>query len=799
MNDGRSIGFSASPLSSPPVVRAVVVPAMAAVAIATWLLFAPVPILGTGTHDTFPVPSASPGFVSPNLRQSHVEPGTTYLESPPGERGMVEFRVAPAKQRMDWVTLAINAANSRELTVECVSNSGRTTTFSLERGRLVWTTLDLGPIARGARELRIRVRLVASEEASTVLYGLRATIHVWRGITARRTAVALVSAAMVLLAWAASAWLFARAARLAVRAVWAAEAPALAPLIVLGFAPWLASSTGGSFLTTLAFGAGLAAVLARTLCRILRLDAAPEPRRAGIVLMTELWLVATLIFGKPIVNGDGVQYYAYARTTVFDGNLSIRDEYEQGLSRFGSPGPLLGTTSRGFQYAFAPPGVAVLWVPVLALTRLVGRAANAIGVPAVMDGYAVRDMFAVSLVSWCAALAGLFACHHVLVRRFRPSSTQLAMLVIAFGSPLLGSAFEMPTSAHSIDFAFASLLVAAVISARERHTRDYWFLIGACCGFLLAIRHQNALLALFAIAPLITFSKTMLELTGLGAALIVGGIVGYAPQVAINLALFGSPFVFHRIYVPGVLFPPAVWRDLFSWQHGLFSWTPLMLVGAAGLLAAACRGRHARWARLMAMCFAAQVALIGLIPDNVSIRFGQRYLINCLPFLAFGCAWVSDRIAHAGRFAVFGATCLLAIVWNIGLYSLFTATVGGIDKTGQSMTWRELAIKEAIYAPQLWTSHLAGASINGRSFPILTSIVNAPRVDRTVVLAACMIGGCLTAFAAIAWLGVAADRRSTQRTPLEQRALAIVVWALLLLIVVVSIVWLSMATPPVTS
>ena len=92
-------------------------------------------------------------------------------------------------------------------------------------------------------------------------------------------------------------------------------------------------------------------------------DQSTHPDRAARALLASGFVIVTLVFGKPIVNGDGAQYYAYARTTVIDQNLLIADEYREERARFQSATPMLGLTPRGYDYAFAPVGAAVFWLP----------------------------------------------------------------------------------------------------------------------------------------------------------------------------------------------------------------------------------------------------------------------------------------------------------------------------------------------------------------------------------------------------------------------------------------------------
>ncbi len=93
---------------------------------------------------------------------------------------------------------------------------------------------------------------------------------------------------------------------------------------------------------------------------------------------------------------------------------------------------------------------------------------------------------------------------------------------------------------------------------------------------------------------------------------------------------------------------------LVSWQDGAPYWTPVLALGAAGLLWAAWRRP---WARLFLAVLAANVYLAAVVALEGSTHgsgddaLGMRVLADCTPLLAAGLAaalaaglaWLADR------------------------------------------------------------------------------------------------------------------------------------------------------------
>src|SRR4029077_12775748 len=115
----------------------------------------------------------------------------------------------------------------------------------------------------------------------------------------------------------------------------------------------------------------------------------------------------------------------------------------------------------------------------------------------------------------------------------------------------------------------------------------------------------------------------------------------------------------------------AFFDVLFSSNHGLFSWTPVVLLSSAGLFI------FWRWQRSAGTpflaAFLAFYLFISCYPDWAGISsYGNRFFVSLTPLFILGLAVFFDRSAPPFRSpppALAAAIALLAVftLWNAGL------------------------------------------------------------------------------------------------------------------------------------
>jgi hypothetical protein len=423
---------------------------------------------------------------------------------------------------------------------------------------------------------------------------------------------------------------------------------------------------------------------------------AAGPTRGQWTLLVCLFLLSLPAVTPRIYSSDEIQYVAYLRSLWFDHDLSFENEYQyfydRGIAR--SEGFhetfLERTTDTGRRINFGTIGCAILWSPFYlvgdAVARVTGAPVDGLSKPyiaAIAYGSAVYGFLALGLAILCARRLGLNGFG--------------AGLAVWLGTPLLFYMYVAPGFSHA-----CSAFGVALFTYTWLRVRDGWEIRGvvalAAAGALMAmIREQDAF---FAAGPALDWilvnAKWQMpnakERLVAGLAGCLAFLVVFAPQAAAYFILNGHlgphASVANKMNWRG----PHVLQVLFSPEHGFFVWTPLALLGLAGLVwltlpttpgsvafaptSVASAFRRKRQAGLCLLIMVAlQIYLGGSVESwTVAGGFGQRRFIALTTALVIGSAWAADalRISTRAR-RLFTALTVLAVYWNLALIAEFAA------------------------------------------------------------------------------------------------------------------------------
>lgn len=407
--------------------------------------------------------------------------------------------------------------------------------------------------------------------------------------------------------------------------------------------------------------------------------------RRKIVVLLLAFLATLPAVTTRLYASDEVQYYAWLRSITFDRDADFENEYRHfydsgvvGTELFHETFLADRVNEHGRRINFAPVGSAILWSPFYTIGHV---AAMASGAPA--DGYSQPYISAVAYGSACygflAVLLGM-----AIIRRLLGEGSG-AMLAILFGTPLLFYIYVTPPFAHANSAFAVSLFLWQWLRTRDDGWRPVQVvLLGAACGLMGMVREQDLF---FAAGPALDFLRwawTADRARAVRAAAtgVASVLVAFSPQLLAYKVLNGHfgpteltarKMTWTSPHAAGVLFSP---------EHGLFAWTPLVLVAVAGLVLLAA-GRHAGIARrdrdiawiagLGLVMFALQVYVSGSVESwTVAGAFGQRRFVAMTPLFGLGLAAViaATRGARAARIALV-AGLVLGIWWNLGLMAQF--------------------------------------------------------------------------------------------------------------------------------
>ena len=430
---------------------------------------------------------------------------------------------------------------------------------------------------------------------------------------------------------------------------------------------------------------------------------------AGQRLLTAIFVLTLPLVTPRLRASDEIEYFVYLPSLVVDHDLEFGNEYQRFYDESPKTLDLFKGTfldkrepDTGRHINFGPIGTAVLWCPFYLSTHAALHVGRALGATVAADGLSRAYVVSVCYASALYGFVGFLLIHSAL-RRFGGCEDAVAALAVAamwLGTPALYYMTMAPGFSHAASLFAVSWLVWLWLRARERGGGSVadWLVIGAAGGLAGLVREQDAL---FLAAPglwlLFETARRRGWLWGAGRALALASaaFAVFAPQLVVYKVLNGR-FRPSRMVSGKLDFSsPHFLQVLFDPGHGLFLWTPLLLVGAVGLAWAVGRRRDGI-AALLAVAFLLQVWINGcLYTWTQGGSFGSRRFVAATPIFAWGLAvLLSGLVPRIGR--ILTATVLAAFIWwNVSLIVQFGLKL--MDR--QRLEWPRVAINQVVEVP----------------------------------------------------------------------------------------------------
>jgi len=406
---------------------------------------------------------------------------------------------------------------------------------------------------------------------------------------------------------------------------------------------------------------------------------------------------------RRIYASDEVQYVAFLRSLWFDRDVSFDNEYRQFYATGTTRDPMFAATfidpatATGLRRNFGTIGSAILWAPFYAAADAGVRLARAAGSSVAADGYSAPYISAVCIGSAVYGLLALLlawiAARRVLEAAGLPAGahTALAAAAAGLGTPLLFYMYIAPGFAHAASAFAVAAFVLAWLVVRDRWSLSGMVVLGALAGLMAMVREQDAFVI---IGPAIDLAWSVVRhgrVRAIGPALAgaAAAVLVYLPQAAAYLAINGrlgpSPLVSRKMtwtspHAAGVLFSP---------EHGLFFWTPLALLAAAGLVllvarpggvrspaagASAPREASLRIGVGLLAIVLLQVYVAGSVESwTVAGAFGQRRFVAMTAPCVIGLSVLGAHLARSRARVPAAVVAGLCVWWNLGLMVQFGA------------------------------------------------------------------------------------------------------------------------------
>jgi len=389
---------------------------------------------------------------------------------------------------------------------------------------------------------------------------------------------------------------------------------------------------------------------------------------------------------NPVVHGDGVGYYAYARAPLVQHNLNFEEDWRNGNENFVRlrvqpdgqilPGDYTRTGHLGNLFTVGP---ALLWSPFLLLAHAMVLGWNELGGHVPANGFSFPYLLAMAGGTAAYGFAGLLLGFSLARKYVAEKWAFLATLGIWFGSSLLVYMYFNPSWSH----AHSAFAVALFLWYWERTHggRSFveWLVLGLIGGLMIDVYYLNGVLLIIPlIESLIAYGQYLKEkvqgawkLFQQNLVFLLTIVVVALPTFVTRKIVFGGYFTFGSYGVLPWNWSAPYWRSvLFSSDHGLLSWTPLLGLALLGFLFAP---RSARPIALyLAAAWAAFYYVISSYPywDGIS-SFGNRFFVSLTPIFILGLALLlsaAARVFPSSKRSLVLLSAVLAclMAWNCG-------------------------------------------------------------------------------------------------------------------------------------
>ncbi|MGC2529251.1 MAG: hypothetical protein WA639_15990, partial [Candidatus Acidiferrum sp.] len=414
----------------------------------------------------------------------------------------------------------------------------------------------------------------------------------------------------------------------------------------------------------------------------------PHPRKSELLLLVLFLLSLPML--NPWVRGDGVGYYAYARAPLIQHNLDFTSDYqhanesfrENRLDKNGQPVPEFRTRTGHLDNHFTV-GPAILWAPFLLLAHASVLLARSLGSAIPADGFSTPYRVAMALATAIYGFLGLLISFRLARKYVDERWALLASLAIWWASSLPVYMYFNPSWSHAQSAFVVALFLWYWDRTRGSRTLVQWIVLGAISGLMLDVYYANAMLLIIlpfealreyaaafrgassiqahvsqpappdapvSVSPLsppkvldAPNTPKLSQLLSRHFAFAITLLICMLPTFIAHYIVYGGAFETGYVHISDWYWKsPYLFSVLFSSDHGLLSWTPILLFALIGLVAF--------WRsvpRAGALFIAAVLAFyyfMASYPDWDGISsYGNRFFVSLTPLFILGLAVFLER------------------------------------------------------------------------------------------------------------------------------------------------------------
>jgi len=270
-----------------------------------------------------------------------------------------------------------------------------------------------------------------------------------------------------------------------------------------------------------------------------------------------------------------------------------------------------------------------------------------------------------------------------------------------------------PSWSHAFSAFSVSLFLWYWERTRMQRTARQWAILGLTAGLMGNVYYPNAILLIFPALEVLQSLRANARDSGQFIALVrkLGlhcgvFIVVFAafllPTFLTRQIIYGSPFATGYPSIETWNWTsPVLLQVLFSSDHGMFSWTPILILAVVGLLFLIKRDALLGMGSLIT--FLAFYYFISSYKDWDGLSsFGNRFFVSLTPIFILGLAALlsafSDWLGKPARaLAVAGPVLAMFIIWNVGF--IFQWGTHMVPARGE-ISWESMVHNQFVEVPR---------------------------------------------------------------------------------------------------
>ena len=373
------------------------------------------------------------------------------------------------------------------------------------------------------------------------------------------------------------------------------------------------------------------------------------------VLYIIIFVFAIIYLPTPIWHfPDGIGYYSYLPVLFEQKNYDFKPLFDLYTTN-------VAITNKGFVVNDFSCGSAVMWLLAYIISRI-------------FESRSVSIIF----VNFFSSLLGIFSLFFVyktlLLFKTEKFIAKLISFFIFLGSPLVFYSYVIPQNPHTVTAFLCSVFLYFWLSTYGQKKLARWILLGLILGLATLVREQEVLFGMCLIIELISeviknkkFDKIYFKFI---SVFLITFLFVLTPYFLNSMIVFGNVFIPKSYTLSFTKFSLySVLDVIFSAYHGLFWWTPVLVLGIAGLFFGLNKNFVVSVSFILILFL--QIVLISLVtaPGGGS-SFGIRYLTDCSTIFAFGIYQIYSLLKNSRIKFLFLSICGILTLWTVMLVIL---------------------------------------------------------------------------------------------------------------------------------